>query len=108
MRTRDLTDLRAKVETLLREVSHQQTFPSSADEHAANLLEQLDFLDDLTEATENLAEDIDARLDELKADRKQCANEACRSWILQSGTGRPREFCDEGCRSAARRARRSA
>lgn len=108
MRTRDLTDLRPKVESLLHEASRQQFFPRSPEEYAANLLEQRDFLDDLADAIEDLAEGLDGKLDELKADRKRCANEACQRWILQSGSGRPREFCDEGCRSAARRARRAA
>lgn len=108
MRETDLTDLRRKVEPLVRQVTDLWRFPRSDGEWATQLLDKLNLLDDFADALAEIAADVEKSLDERGVTRKRCGNPECEDWIQVAPIGRPREFCGEVCGRIARALRGAA
>jgi hypothetical protein len=107
MRSTDLTDLRRKLEALLREAADQWQYPGTRDEIDEFVLAKRNLLDDVGDVLDEITDEHENDLDAAGIVRKQCAFDACGRWIVIAPIGRPREFCDDTCGAAARRARKA-
>ena len=96
----DITDLRAKVEQLV--VGHLGQPGSTGDRDAvvARLVAVRDAIDDLGRILDDLDDETAKRAANLGVVLKRCAK--CGRWMAGAPTGRPRLYCTEECKTAAR------
>lgn len=96
----DFTELRPKVEILVREVLDQGEPLAGRDAAIARTLAIRNAVDDLREVLDSLDDEAAKVLADAGVITKRCAK--CAHWMVVAERGRPRRYCSDDCKTAAR------